>query len=992
VHAHRPIIDCWVARPNARHRIGRVASHFEHGAILVDFGPDTAPETLSDGDWVCGLQPGFVVQDVPLSAARHSLGIGTIIALRQIAGAEQAAVQFHHSRQIAWIPYERLKRIMDARLYYLRGQASAEDGAERTALTLMAHGLRTWNEATGGLERLDIDPLPHQISLVNRILGSGSLNWLITDDVGLGKGIEIGLLLGALERRQDLRRVLIITPAALTRRWQDELATKFGKPFAVYGEDFTVTNPADWDGRDRVIASYERVRPRQAADFGIETQSEFERLLSAGSWDLVIFEEAQRLVRDANPATASRFELARALRARSDGLILLSSTPHRGDQGRFAELMRLVRPDLSAQMSDPTSLDAIAAEAIVGSDKAAITDALGVPAYKGIALRRIEVARNPDTIEFERRLSAYVRRGYRAAEDIGGQDGKALDATMTIYRRLASSSVFALALSLARRRSRLSGEPVPLDHPFDPAPLDGESLAELGDGDDILAEAEIPAAARLAFDQEVDQIGAILDQAKRCFRNDAKADELRRVVDELVLGERRKLLIFTEYRATQSYLTTRLQTVLGRPPAIIHAGMTPQDKRAAVEAFSGDTPVLISTEAGGEGLNLQQFCHVMVNYDLPWNLARLSQRLGRLYRYGQPAPVVAISLHTKDWIDNEILSMVLDRIEASARQLAPSASPAAQGEILLDLLERIEIDGLLVDAGTGRVDRTLERIDDAIEQARYANGLQQALLAPVRAGMGRDWERLGPFTTTDLARFIHRACERLGIVVSPYRDEVERFDVRLPEALVGRFPEFGTRQVIDCVTLRGLTDTGRTPLDFSSAFVRHLVAQVCLPEFGGGYGVLEAGAEAGLIAAFAVQYQNDQGQHLGDDMLVGIRHADGTIEIDNSVLRPLFEKPQQGPAPGKANVAERAHAYDAIADRIEVTVAGATSAFRHITSIHPVGVLEWEGDARLARLAQEAATEPAFTIFAPEPDSEPEPAPAPEHEEFVFQFFPTKLS
>jgi hypothetical protein len=93
---------------------------------------------------------------------------------------------------------------MDPELLFRRAGPIADNGAERVSLGIVAHALSKWNEATGALDRLDVDPLPHQISLVHRILNSGQTNWLIADDVGLGKTIEVGLLLAALERRQNL--------------------------------------------------------------------------------------------------------------------------------------------------------------------------------------------------------------------------------------------------------------------------------------------------------------------------------------------------------------------------------------------------------------------------------------------------------------------------------------------------------------------------------------------------------------------------------------------------------------------------------------------------------------------------------------------------------------------------------------------------------------------------------------------------------------------
>ncbi|MFC0009119.1 DEAD/DEAH box helicase [Devosia nitrariae] len=303
------------------------------GGLIANFGPEIGEAFVAEEEWSCGLRPGFIVQDVPLSATRRTLGIGTVVALRSIGHSDLAAVQFHSSGQTRWIPFERLARIMDPALQYLRGEQRFGDSGERTALNLMAHALRTWNEATGALDRLDVDPLPHQITLVHRIMGSGETNWLIADDVGLGKTIEVGLLLAALERQRSIRRILVIVPSGLTRQWKAEMQSKFNRHFRILGRDFEVEGPKEWGLYDNVIASLDLVKPRNSDDDGTDFGTRFGSLLAAGAWDIVIFDEAHRLSRDEDGRQTLRFRLAHALRERCDTFFLLTGTPHQGDGG-----------------------------------------------------------------------------------------------------------------------------------------------------------------------------------------------------------------------------------------------------------------------------------------------------------------------------------------------------------------------------------------------------------------------------------------------------------------------------------------------------------------------------------------------------------------------------------------------------------------------------------------------------------------------------------
>jgi hypothetical protein len=284
-----PIENAWVCRIDNPAEIGFVKRIFPSGgepSIEVDFGPKGVAR-LRLGEWGCGLRGGFTVHDVPLSGVRETLGIGTVMKTRELARRHQALVQFHSTGQSLWLPFERLRRIMDPALRYRRSEPATKDSAERLALNVIAHLLKSWNEATGALDRLDVDPLPHQIGLVHRILNSGQTNWLIADDVGLGKTIEIGLLLAALERRQNIRRILVVVPSGLTRQWKDEMLVKFDRRFLIYGIDFRVFDPREWGLYERVIVSLDLAKPRNAQDDGRDMETSFGMFMAAGAWDII---------------------------------------------------------------------------------------------------------------------------------------------------------------------------------------------------------------------------------------------------------------------------------------------------------------------------------------------------------------------------------------------------------------------------------------------------------------------------------------------------------------------------------------------------------------------------------------------------------------------------------------------------------------------------------------------------------------------------------
>src|SRR5690606_2243729 len=152
----------------------------------------------------------------------------------------------------------------------------------------LAHAIKVWNENTGALSHLEIEPLPHQINLVHHILASGNFNWLIADDVGLGQTIETGILLHALRQSDLVKRIILLIPTRQTKQWQEELYYKFKlEGFEIYGEDFFINETRQWKMHDCVIGSMDRLK--QAGHL--------ESLLQSEPWDLVIFDEGHRLSR-----------------------------------------------------------------------------------------------------------------------------------------------------------------------------------------------------------------------------------------------------------------------------------------------------------------------------------------------------------------------------------------------------------------------------------------------------------------------------------------------------------------------------------------------------------------------------------------------------------------------------------------------------------------------------------------------------------------------
>jgi ERCC4-related helicase len=905
-----PVKGSWVRVRGTREPIGFVRDRRnERGEWQLKINWGSAGEVWVDLTKLeAGFQIGWTVQDAPLSSSRRSLGSGKVVGRRFLGGHEQILVQLDNDGRSVWLPYENLRRIKDAGMRYIRAEAGVSDHAERFRLRLLAYALENWNNLTGSLDRLDVDPLPHQIQLVHRILSSGNYNWLIADDVGLGKTIEVGLLLAALKRKGQARRVLVVAPAGLTRQWQDELRYKFDQIYEIYGRDFEVNRPEHWKLHDHVIVSIDLAK----------RDDHLENFRQAGGWDIVVFDEGHKLTRYDSGERAQRYRLAETLRPEADAFLLLSGTPHQGYTDRFIAILELVRPDLRAQIHALEANPEIVGEMILRNRKTEVTDADGNFIFKGQQIHRVPVDPSRETQQFQKLLQSYLKRGYKASEG-RGSTGRAIGFVMTTYRKLASSSIAAIERALQLRQERLAGM---AGMQSDIGRDDGITITDLsegGDEQDDLAQSISATKAEEFFAYENDLLDKLLTHAAIVRRQDEKLRMfIEKVVDPLV-SQGKKLLVFTEYRATQSYLRDALDRHFSNKEQVvlINGSMNLDEKLAAIDAFNGQARFLVSTEAGGEGINLQQSCHVMVNYDLPWNPARLVQRIGRLYRYGQQETVIVFNLHARDSFDNSAIDLMMQRVMQIVTDMAPVGAEYNErlyAEILGEVLETVDLAAVLQSATSMEIERTRDQIDEALDRARRAQRLQREIFTHV-AGYDPNALRgtLG-FTMQHVNLFIQGMLPFIGASLTAALHDGRVLDIRLPEDLRGTFPEFAQRTAVRITTDRRMAQKLRETvlLDFESTFFRYLIDCAKSHRFDGIYAsILSPAGIDGVVAAFKLRWQNDQGDALTEEFVLLFASTGGSMEDSPSffaqwLVSPLTSAPTPSVIPGsRAKVFDR---------------------------------------------------------------------------------------
>jgi superfamily II DNA or RNA helicase len=560
-----------------------------------------------------------------------------------------------------------------------------------------------------------VDPLPHQLEAVyDYFLRLPRIRFLLADDPGAGKTIMAGLLLKELKARGLIRRTLIVTPANLTFQWQRELADKFREKFDIIRGDVLRANYGQnpWQERDQVITSVSWVSVVEDAR---------ESLLRS-RWDLVVVDEAHKMSAPGEDRKTYAYRLGEALSRMTDHYLLMTATPHKGDQDHFRRFLALLDADVYGSIKSlQHALREHEAPFYLRRTKEALVT---FPHPDTGEVRKLFTKREVrtaafdlggDELDFYDELTRYVEDQSMAAASDESARGRAVGFTMALLQRRMASSVYAVRRSLERmreRREKILEDPEAYRRQQIErrVPEDFDDLTE-EEQQRVIAqlEGEVLSADPAALREEIARLTRLIDQAKGLESRDAqsKLAKLRAVLNEQGLfgDPGMRLLVFTEHKDTLDYLAGDGRD--GRPLGKlrewgltltqIHGGMkisdrdTPGSRIHAEREFKESAQVLVATEAAGEGINLQ-FCWLMINYDIPWNPVRLEQRVGRIHRYGQEHDCLVINFVAQNTREGRVLQKLLDRLREIRRELGTDQVFDVVGEVfpgvLLDKLFR----------------------------------------------------------------------------------------------------------------------------------------------------------------------------------------------------------------------------------------------------------------------------------------------------------------
>ncbi len=612
-------------------------------------------------------------------------------------------------------------------------------------LGLQAHALGIAHEFDPyfGLSISHVDPLPHQLEAVyEHLLKAPSVRFLLADDAGAGKTIMAGLLIRELKLRGLIERILVVCPANLSFQWQREMREKFDEKFLVFkGTDIrSQFGVNQWMEQNQIITSLDLAKRDDVLPG-----------LRQVHWDLVIVDEAHRMSASDESHKSQRYRLGEMLRDLTDHMLLLTATPHKGDPKNFTLFLQLLDRDAYADVTSiRKAMEEQHAPFYLRRTKEAMVYFPQLQEDGSWSAKPVFTKRTPRTARFSidasemalyKEVTRFVKRQCaRAAAQGDEQRARAVGFVMSMYQRRLASSTHAIRRSLENRARRLTdslrdAQRIARDPPALPTEAEMEEMEDAEREKleailDAITLANNPDQVRA----EITELDGLAEEARGVEQSgaEAKLSHLRRILQDEGFFARRdqRLLIFTEYKDTLNYLVERLRE-WGFSVGFIHGGMRPGGRdelgtrlHAEQQFREGAIQVLVATEAAGEGINLQ-CCHILFNYDIPWNPNRLEQRMGRIHRYGQTRDCLIFNFVAINTVEGK----VLDRLHTKLQSIRDALEDDAVFNVVGEVLPAQRVETVLRDYYSGKLgDADLEeRLLRNVDEGRFREICQTAL-------------------------------------------------------------------------------------------------------------------------------------------------------------------------------------------------------------------------------------------------------------------------
>jgi len=631
----------------------------------------------------------------------------------------------------------------------------------------------------------------------------------------------------------------------------------------------------------------------------LKGKSHLSILLDGPDWDLVVFDEAHRLTaRSYGPKTEKtlNYRLAEELSKRTRDFILLTGTPHDGNDSKFRNLLRALVPEVSFSRQQP---GVFFGDLILKNRKSEARDAGGELLFKNVKVEKMSVPALPSgEAQFQIALTEYLREGYGVAEqDPNNPRNRALGFVMITFQKLASSSAAAVKGALAKRLNRLKKSEAAKEAKENPpeATQDGRFA---GEEEELSVEEAQAKHLRDAFaDFEVRMLQELLDLP---VSREAKLSELHQLIRAgIAKNPWEKFLIFTEYRGTLKFLEDTLKERHGSGSVVSIKGGIGMDARVeAMTRFRTDPACqfLISTEAGGEGINLQ-FCNIVVNYDQPWNPFRVVQRIGRVHRIGQERDMRVINYRLLNELDDRLNDCHEQRVETAVSRLSEVTGlvPADIRDQLLGFAQdfinydKIFGDSLAKDSTKSSEEEIAEGIRRAEEAFRVAyETVFKHAVAPFNPD--RFAKLVGKsLTLEDLRDWLDAWLKANGRRLMHRKDD-DLYEFLLPDSLKHRVSaaERSVKGTFD--RPKAMRDTSLQLLAFGHPAIDMIARAAMSPDSGGFASAVQApedepNCDLGVLALLQTETHAGASAHL---LLCLKRDRDGTwTNADPSLLAKL---------------------------------------------------------------------------------------------------------
>jgi len=561
-----------------------------------------------------------------------------------------------------------------------------------------------------------IDPLPFQIEAVyGYVLKLPKVRFLIADDPGAGKTIMAGLVLKELKLRGVIKRILIVVPGHLKDQWRRELQERFQEPFTLIGRQVMDAHYGEnvWERENQIITSIDFAK-----------QEDILNTLANVQWDLVVVDEAHKMAAYRYGITTSkteRYRLGEVLSKNTKHLLFLTATPHKGDPENYRLFLDLLEPGFFATKEMvKESIDNTENPLFIRRLKEDLKDFDGRPIFTNRYAVTLKFRLSDRERILYNQLSDYVVSQYNKAIQKTSNKGIAF-ALLILQRRLASST-YALYKSLERRKERLEKLLKEQDIKIKTSSFDLEDDEDVEENERWQREKEWESLSvsenKEELKKEIYIINELIAISSEIINNEeeVKLKELKKAIEEGFkkieeLQGNKKILIFTESRDTMDYLVNKIKS-WGYRVNFVHGGMSLEERIEAEKIFKNETEVMVATEAAGEGINLQ-FCHIMINYDIPWNPNRLEQRMGRIHRYGQKKDVYMFNIVAEDTREGEVFKKLFEKIE----EIKNSLGTDKVFDIIGDIFYGKNLYQLIIEAVTRAktIDEIIKELDIVVD-------------------------------------------------------------------------------------------------------------------------------------------------------------------------------------------------------------------------------------------------------------------------------------